>query len=137
MSRGPREIRGPGGALALRPEDVAAWDLAMLIAGETSGRPLQEILAEFGRSRSSYYEKLQRFREGGLAALAPRPCGPRGPWRRPLTVVSRIVSARLRDPALPVETIAAELQQQGVRISVRSVERTLAEFGLTRRGSAG
>ena len=134
MSRGARTIRGPGGSLPLLPDDDAAHDLAMLIEGETSGRPLEEVLAEFGRSRSSYYEKLQRFREEGLAGLLPRQPGPRGPWRRPLSVIHHIVAARLRDPNCRAEAITEDLQRQGVSISVRSVERTLAEFGLTRRG---
>ncbi len=44
------EIRGPGGTLHVRPDDSVAIDLAMLIEGETSGRPLDEVLAVYGRS---------------------------------------------------------------------------------------
>ena len=104
----------------------------MLIAGETSGRPLDEILAEFQRSRSTYFEKLRLFRAHGLAGLLPRPTGPRQPWRRPLSVVAQIVMCRLRDPGRSAEAIAAELAQRQMRVSVRSIERTLSEFGLTR-----
>jgi len=126
------EIRGPGGSLSLRPEDEAALDLVMLVEGETSGRALDDVLAEFGRSRSTYYEKLRRFREEGLGGLLPRPPGPRGPWRRPLEVLRFVVSARVRDPARSAADIAAELNGLGQEVSVRSVERTLQQFGLTR-----
>lgn len=133
-----REIRGPGGALPLRRGDEAALDLVMLIEGETSGRPLDEVLGRFGRSRSTYYEKLRRFREQGVEGLLARPPGPRGPWRRPIEVVRFIVRARLREPSRSPAQIAGDLQCLGQRVSVRSVERTLSQFGLTRaRARAG
>jgi transposase len=130
--RAAREIRGPGGALQVSPRDEAAVDLAMLIEGETSGRPLDEVLERFGRSRSTYYEKLRRFRESGLEGLLAKPPGPRAPWRRPLEVVRFIVTSRLRHPERGAATIAGELSQLGHVVSLRSVERTLAQFGLTR-----
>jgi transposase len=128
----PREIRGPGGALHLRSEDEAARDLAMLIDGETSGRPRDEVLRTYGRSRSTYYEKLRRFRNQGLEGLLTRPPGPLRPWRRPLEVIRYIVTRRIRSPELPAATIAADLERLGHGVSVRSVERTLTQFGLTR-----
>ena len=131
-SQGKAEIKGPGGVLPLRVDDEAAIDLAMLIEGETSGRPLDAVLAEFGRSRSTYYEKLRRFREEGVPGLLARPPGPRSAWRRPLEVVRFVVMARLRDPSRSAPQIAEDLARQGHAVSVRSVERTLTQFGLTR-----
>jgi transposase len=128
----PPEIKGPGGTLRLRPNDSAVSDLVMLIEGETSGRDLDEILGEFGRSRSTYYEKLRRFREEGLEGLLPRPPGPRGPWRRPIEVIRFVVTSRLRDQSRTAGEIAEELARRGHSVSVRSVERTLSQFGLTR-----
>jgi transposase len=127
-----REIRGPGGVLHLRADDEAALDLLMLIDGETSGRPLDDVLSEHGRSRSTYYEKLRRFREGGIEGLLARPPGPRSPWRRPLEVVRFIVTTRLRHPDRGAAAIAEELARAGHAVSARSVERTLSQFGLTR-----
>lgn len=133
MRRHPaHEIRGPGGALPLRAEDAAVVDLVMLIDGETSGRALDDVLAQFGRSRSTYYEKLRRFRESGLEGLLSRPPGPRTSWRRPLEVVRFIVTTRLRHPDRSASAIAEELGREGHAVSVRSVERTLTQFGLTR-----
>jgi transposase len=126
------EIRGPGGVLPLGSKDDAALDLVMLVEGETSGRPLDEVLRQFGRSRSTYYEKLRRFREGGLEGLLARPPGPRSPWRRPIEVVRFIVTAKLRHPERTATAMAEELGRLGHAVSVRSVERTLSQFGLTR-----
>jgi transposase len=127
-----KEIRGPGGALQLRPEDEAAFDLVMLIEGETSGRELEEVLLDYGRSRSTYYEKLRRFRESGVVGLLASPPGPRTAWRRPLEVVRFVVTTRLRHPDRSASAIAEELSRLGHDVSVRSVERTLHQFGLTR-----
>ncbi len=127
------EIRGPGGVLPVPPSDDVALDLVMLIDGETSGRALDDVLAQYGRSRSTYYEKLRRFREGGVEGLLARPPGPRSAWRRPLEVVRYIVTTRLRHPERSAASIADELTALGHRVSVRSVERTLTQFGLTRR----
>jgi hypothetical protein len=131
------EIKGPGGSLPLRADDEAAQDLAMLIEGETSGRCLDEVLAQFGRSRSTYYEKLRRFRDQGVEGLLARPPGPRSAWRRPIEVVRYVVTSRLRHPDRSAVDIAADLSRLGHDVSVRSVERTLSQFGLTRSGGRG
>jgi len=128
-------IRGPGGMLPLLAEDDAAIDLLMLIEGETSGRALDDVLQQFGRSRSTYYEKLRRFREQGVTGLLSRPPGPSSPWRRPIDVIRYIVTARLRSPARTAPDIAEALVRLGHQVSVRSVERTLTQFGLTRNAS--
>ncbi len=129
------EIRGPGGVLPVPPSDDVALDLVMLIDGETSGRALDDVLTQYGRSRSTYYEKLRRFREGGVEGLLSRPPGPRSAWRRPLEVVRYIVTTRLRNPSRSAAAITDDLARMGHRVSVRSVERTLTQFGLTRRSS--
>jgi transposase len=131
-----KQIAGPGGSLPLRPDDEAVVDLLMIIQGETSGRPLEEVLAEFGRSRSTYYEKLRRFRDHGVEGLLARPPGPRSAWRRPLEVVRFVVTARLRDPERSAADIAEDLRRLGHEVSVRSIERTLTQFGLTRPARA-
>ena len=131
-----REIKGPGGSLPLGPDDEAALDLLMLVEGETSGHPLAEVLARFGRSRSTYYEKLRRFREQGLTGLLSRPPGPRSPWRRPLEVIRYVVTTRLRHPERSAPAIAGDLARLGHTVSVRSIERTLTQFGLTRPAHA-
>jgi len=131
------EIKGPGGTLPLRPKDEAALDFVMLIEGETSGQALDEVLRKFGRSRSTYYEKLRRFRESGFEGLLSRPPGPRSPWRRPIEVVRFIVTTRLRHPERSAAEIVADLTRLGHTVSVRSVERTLSQFGLTRPAARG
>jgi len=133
MKRAPsHEIKGPGGTLPLRPDDEAVVDLVMLIDGETSGRDLDDVLRQYSRSRSTYYEKLRRFREQGVEGLLARPPGPKSPWRRPIEVVRYVVTTRLRHPEKSAASIAEDLERLGHPVSIRSVERTLSQFGLTR-----
>jgi hypothetical protein len=128
----PTQIRGPGGVLPLHAEDEVTLDLLMLVDGETSGRDLDEVLRQYGRSRSTYFEKLRRYRQEGSEGLLARPPGPRTAWRRPLEVVRFIVTSRMRHPERGATEIADDLARQGHLVSVRSVERTLSQFGLTR-----
>ena len=67
-----------------------------------------------------------------MPGLLARPPGPRAPWRRPLEVVRFVVTTRLRHPDRTAAEVAEELARLGHRVSVRSVERTLTHFGLTR-----
>lgn len=123
-TKGSRKVKSSG--------DRAATDLAMLLQGETSQLPLAEILAKFGRSRSTYYEKRRLFRDRGFEGLVGLPSGPRAPWRRTEEIERLIVAARMRDPTANAESIARDLARNGRRVSARSVERTLSRFGLTR-----
>jgi transposase len=129
--RGPA-FQGPAGVLAVPAHDAAGRDVAMLVAGETSGRPLDEVLQEFACSRQVYEERLQAFREQGLAGLLAGAPKSRD-QTRPQDIVRYIVTARLRDPARAPSAIAADLERMGFRVSPRSVERTLQGFGLFRR----
>jgi hypothetical protein len=49
-------------------------------------------------------------------------------------VVRYVVTSRLRHPDRSAVDIAADLSRLGHDVSVRSVERTLSQFGLTRSG---
>ena len=62
LGRRAYRLKGHAGVIAFPIDDALGRDLAMLVEGETSGRPLEDVLAEFGRSRSAYYAKLRRLR---------------------------------------------------------------------------
>ena len=61
------------------------------------GRPVAEVAAEHGVSRSWLYELLARYREGGDDGLRPRSRRPhRSPTRTPAGVEDEIVRWRKR-----------------------------------------
>ena len=133
----PRGFKGPAGVLSAPETDEIADVLAMLIEGETSGRNLDDVLADFERSRSTYYEKLQRYREHGVTGLLPRKSGPREPWKLTLATAAKIVRLRLQNPQRSAQSIAEALARDGVALSERSVERVLSQFGLTHTAPTG
>ncbi len=129
----PLHFHGSGGQLAIQPSDVLAQQLAMLIMGECSGRPVSEVAARFGYSRQRYYQLLSAFREGGAQALQPKPTGPKSDHRRTPEVIRRVISQRFNDPDCSAAVITQKLVQKDIRISQRSVQRIIADFGLQKK----
>jgi len=126
-------IRGPGGELPLSENDDAAQDFLLILAREVGGVRLERALKSRGyQSRATYYGKLKRYIQGGLAALLPQSPGPRGNSQRSSDIIKRIVSLRYADPRRNAAAIAAILKRSGIHISIRSIERTLTEYGLSK-----
>jgi len=129
----PLSFRGPGGQLPIDPNDVLSQQLAMLITGECSNRPVAEVAASFGYSRQRYYQLLAAFRQGGAQALQPKPTGPKSDHRRTPEVIRRVISQRFLDPNCTAEVITQKLVQKNFPISQRSVQRIIADFGLQKK----
>jgi hypothetical protein len=128
-----RAIDFAGHELRLPHADPVLLDLLMILEGELGVLGVHALCQKYGyRSTRSYYVRRARFARHGLAGLVPRPPGPRGPTRRTRAVERRVVRLRVQDPDAGVDRIVALLRAEGVRISGRTVERILHEFGLTR-----
>lgn len=126
-------ISGAHGSLPVKSDDSLLRDLLLLLLHEVGGMPLDDALRLCGySSRATYYAKLKRFNEGGLAALLPRRPGPRSKWRRSDEVVQRVIALRHQKPQPSVNQIARALRSAGFEVSTRSIERTLSEHGLCR-----
>lgn len=129
----PRAIVGAGGAIGLRADDAFVRDFLLLVMHEAGGVDLDVALGWCGySSRATYYAKRKRYRAGGLAALSASPPGPRNKWRRSDEVIRRVVAMRTQAPERSAAQIAKALRGAGFDVSVRSVERTLSEYGLCR-----
>jgi len=59
--------------------------------------------------------------------------GPKGRSVRSRAVEMQIIRLRFLDPEAGADVIAQRLGQRGITISQRSVERTLAEYGLQKK----
>jgi transposase len=127
------EIRGTHGALGVQQDDEITRKLMMLIEGECEGLGAQAAAGKHGYSRQRYYQIRNRFREGGAAALQSEKRGPKTRYRRTPEVVRQVVRHRFLDPDASAAVIAQKLQQCGLRISQRSVERVVEEYGLLKK----
>lgn len=126
-------LEGPKGILPIKPDDKPAVLLAMLFEGKCLGLGGAKAAKKYGYSKQRYFQVLNAFKEGGLEAITPKKTGPKGNSIRTENLVTQIVRHRFLDPDATTEVIAQKMQQTGYKISIRSVERTITEFGLQKK----
>jgi transposase len=124
---------GSAGSLAVLPGDEVAFKLAMLLDGECNGLGPLQAAQKFGFSKPRYFQLRQAFLEQGSSALSSLKRGPKRNYRRTDEVVRQIIRHRFLDPEASADVIAQKLRQTGWVISTRSVERTIAHFGLQKK----
>jgi len=127
------QLEGPGGVLPIVAGDKSARQLAMLFEGRCLGLGPTKAAKKYGYSKQRYFQLLHKFLEGGSTALIPKKTGPKRNRVRTDDVVSQIVRHRFLDPDCSSAVIAQKLQQTGVKVSQRSVERTITEYGLQKK----
>lgn len=120
------------GILNVSPEDSMARKLLMLVEGEF-GIGVQASIAKYSYTEQRYYQLLKEFRAAGSGALADRKRGPKQKSVRQDQVVQQIIRYRFLDPEASVSVICQKLRQTGFSISMRSVERTIQEYGLQKK----
>lgn len=128
-----QRIVGPKGSLEVLAEDQIARRLAMLIEGECEGLGPTAAARKYGFTKQRYYQLLKAYREGGAAALQPKKRGPKRNYRRTEPAVRQVIRHRFLDPDATAEVVAQQLCQCGYPISVSSVNRVIAEFGLQKK----
>lgn len=126
-------LHGPAGILEFPSQDEITLKFAMLYEGECEGMGATAAARKFGYSKQRYFQLLQLFREQGASALSSQKRGPRTNYRRTESVVRQVIRHRFLDPDASAAVIAQKLNQIGAAISLRSVERILAEYGLQKK----
>jgi len=114
------------------PEDSLAMKLSMLIEGHcTIG--VHEAIKKYGYTEQRYYQLLAKYREGGAQALIDKKPGSDKQPVRTKDIVNQIIRLRFLDPFSSADVIAQKLNQIGHKVSKRSVERTITEYGLQKK----
>lgn len=124
---------GPKGRLDVQSDDEITHKLSMLIEGECEGLGPVRAARKFGFSKQRYFQLRAAFAESGAAALQSGKRGPKRHYRRTGEVVRQVIRHRFLDPDASAEVIAQKLSQGGWKISVRSVQRVIEEFGLQKK----
>lgn len=124
---------GPGGRLEVLPDDEVTRKLFMLVEGECGGLGPLRAAAKFGYSKQRYFQLRAAYAQGGAKALGSQKRGPKTNYRRTAEVVRQVIRHRFLDPDASAEVIAQKLVQSGWEISIRSVERVLADYGLQKK----
>lgn len=120
------------GKLNISPDDKPALKLLMLVEG-TYGIGVEKSIEKYGFSEQRYYQVKKSFMESGSDALVDLKRGPHGNHVRTEEVDKLIIRIRFLDPDAGAAVIAQQLNQQGFGISIRSVERTITEYGLQKK----
>lgn len=126
-------LEGVGGELSIDPNDDVARKMAMLIEGECGELGPTRAAAKYGFTKQRYYQLLHRYREEGSEGLRNQKRGPKTNYRRTDEVMQQVVRHRFLDPDATSEVIAQKINQCGLKISARSVERIIQTYGLQKK----
>lgn len=126
-------LTGPAGQLTAPASDAILPKFAMLYEGECEGLGPLAAAKKFGYSKQRYFQLRHLFQADGLLALANQKRGPKTHYRRTAQIIQQVVRYRFLDPEASAEVLAQKLRQTGALISIRSVERVLAQFGLQKK----
>jgi hypothetical protein len=127
------QLIGPAGSLPIDPNDEMARRFLMLMEGQCLQANIATTARKFGFCRQRYYQLLNAFERGGLRALQPQKTGPKSNYRRTGQVVRQILRYRFLDPDSSPEVIVQKLRQTHFPISLRSVQRVIADYGLQKK----
>ena len=124
---------GPQGRLVVPEQDDITPKLAMLFEAQCEGNRVGDIIKKFGYSKQRYYQLLHSFQESGASALQNQKRGPKTNYRRTGENIRQIIRHRFLDPNASAEVIAQKMRQSNIKISIRSVERVIQDFGLQKK----
>lgn len=121
-----------GNDFLIDENDSLAKKMAMLIEGQcTIG--VKAAVQKYRYTEQRYYQLLKAYKEGGSQALIDKVPGSTKQPVRTKEVVNQIIRLRFLDPFSGADVIAQKLSQTGHKVSVRSVERTITEYGLQKK----
>lgn len=118
--------------LKVAPDDKTSRKLLMLIEG-TFGIGVKRSIEKYEYTEQRYYQLLKAFQTKGSDALVDKKPGPVSNHKRDDKTVQQIIRYRFLDPDISAAVITQKLNQRGISLSQRSVERTIQEFGLQKK----
>jgi hypothetical protein len=133
FSRDQSALVGEGGSLRVPAADVITYKLAMLLEGECGGLGPTAAAHKYDYTKQRYLQLRTLFLAQGALGLQDLPRGPKTDYRRTDELVRQVIRYRFLDPDTSVAVIAQKLQQAHYPISIRSVERVIADYGLQKK----
>lgn len=126
-------LTGSAGSLDVSADDEITLKLAMLFEGQCEGLGPTRAAEKFGYSKARYFQLLHLYAEHGAAALLSQPTGPKSNYRRTDEVVRQVIRHRFLDADASPAVIAQKLRQSHHALSLRSVQRVIADYGLQKK----
>jgi hypothetical protein len=126
-------LAGPHGQLEVPADDEVIHKFLMLQEGECDGPGPLAAAKKFGYCKQRYFQIRAVFAKRGSQALQSQKRGPKTHYRRTPEVERQVIRHRFLDAEASPQVIAQKLVQTGLKISIRSVERVLADYGLQKK----
>ena len=126
-------LSGDHGQLLVPMQDDITPKLAMLFEAQCEGHRVIDTVKKFGYSKQRYYQLLNLFLQQGASALQNQKRGPKSNYRRTGENIRQVIRHRFLDPDVSPDVIAQKMRQNDIRISTRSVERVIQDFGLQKK----
>ena len=126
-------LTGPAGSLVIPPEDEITLKLARLFEGQCEGTGATKAAAKFGCSKARYFQLLHRLEAQGALAVQSKTTGPKSNCRRTEEIIRQVIRHRFLDPQASAEVITQKLEQTHHALSLRSVQRVIADYGLQKK----
>ncbi len=115
-------------------EDSLGKKIAMLIEAHCFIGP-KKAAKKYDYTEQRYFQLQKLYKQGGSQALINKKRGSKKQPVRTKQVVNQIIRLRFLDPLSSAKVIAQKLNQMGYVVSVRSVERTITEYGLQKKNT--
>ena len=126
-------LSGPAGKLQIPNDDEITLKLAMIYEGECTDLGPLAAARKFGYSKPRYFQLRHLLTDQGATALQSQPRGTQIQLPPHDEIVRQVIRHRFLDPDASVEVIAQKLKQTQHPISIRSVERVVADYGLQKK----
>lgn len=127
------QLTGPAGSLVIPADDEITLKLAMIFEGQCEGLGATRAAAKFGYSKARYFQLLHLLKDRGALALRSQLTGPKSNYRRTDEIIRQVIRHRFLDPEASPEVISQKLRQTQHPLSIRSVQRVIADYGLQKK----
>lgn len=109
------------------PHDIVQVKYEMLRRVSVENAPVSAVAEEYGVSRPTYYQTKASFDKGGVAGLAPRKRGPRGPHKLRGQALAFVQQQLVAGEPLRARDLAKLVRQKfDLNIHPRTIERAVA-----------
>lgn len=120
-------------SLTIKKDDKLAIKMLMIYESLFFKIKPENITKKYNYSREYYYYLINNFNKKGSISLIDNPSGPKGNTVRTKFIENQIIRHRFLDPEANADVISKKLKQSGHNVSARSVERTIAKYGLQKK----
>lgn len=120
-------------SLTIKKDDKLAIKMLMIYESIFFKIKPEDIAKKYNYSREHYYHLINNFNKKGSISLINNSPGPKNNSVRTKLIENQIIRHRFLDPEANACVISQRLKQSGYNASTRSVERTIAKYGLQKK----